>query len=73
MRSAKTHAMLASEGGSTMSYKLNYPAAHKPYVEALLETDSERLLTILAATEMAVFQRLWELAAAQDAPALFCT
>jgi hypothetical protein len=30
-----------------MSYKLNYPASRKPYVDALLETDSERLLANL--------------------------
>jgi hypothetical protein len=36
-----------------------------------LETDSESLLTILTATEIAGFQRLWELPADQDAPGLF--
>src|SRR4029077_6612416 len=44
----------------------------KPYAEALLETDSERLLAILAVTETAVFQRLWELVAGQNASGLFC-
>jgi hypothetical protein len=63
--------MLASEEGSTVNHKLNYPAWRKPYAEDLLETDSERLLTVLAATGTAVFQRLWELAADQDASGLF--
>jgi hypothetical protein len=52
--------MLASEGGSTVNYELNYPAWYKPYEEVLLETDFERLLTILTGTEGAVFQRHWE-------------
>jgi hypothetical protein len=72
MRSAKAHAMPASEEGSTVNYKLNCLPWHKPSAEVLLETDSERLLTILAATEMAVFQRLCEFAPDQDASALFC-
>ena len=41
-----------------MNCKLNYSVWPKPYAEALLETDSERLLAVLAATETAVFQRL---------------
>jgi len=66
-RSAKAHAVLPSEGGSTKNYKLDYPAWHKPYVEALLETDPEVLLKLLAVTEKAVFERLLELAADEDA------
>jgi hypothetical protein len=46
-RSAKTHAMLASEAGSTVNYKLSSSAWRKPYAEDLLETDSDRLLTVL--------------------------
>ena len=53
--------------GSTVNHKLNLPAWRKPYAEALLETDSERLLTMLAATEIIVFQRLLDLAPDQDA------
>ncbi len=64
--------MLPSEEGGTVNYKQNCPAWHKPYAEALLEIRSERLLTNLAATEIAAFQRLWELAADQDASGLSC-
>jgi hypothetical protein len=71
-RSAKAHAILASEEGSTVNYKLNCPAWYKTYAEVLLETDFERLLTILAGTEVAVFQRHWESAADRAAPRLFC-
>jgi hypothetical protein len=45
--------------------KLASPAWGKPYADASLETDSERLLAVLAAKGTAVFQRLWELAADQ--------
>jgi hypothetical protein len=64
--------MLLSEEGRTLNYKLNCPAWHKPYAEVLLETDSAKLSTIFAATEVAVFQHLLELAADQDASGLFC-
>ena|ERR1700693_3698802 len=59
------------EEGNTAKYKLNCPARPKPYGEDLLETDSERLLKISAAAEIAVFRRLWEFAADQDAWGLF--
>jgi hypothetical protein len=59
-RSAKAHAILASEEGSTVNYELNCPAWYKPYDEVLLDTDFERLLTILTGTEVAIFQRHWE-------------
>jgi hypothetical protein len=52
--------------GSTGNYKLDYPAWHKPYAEALLETDPEILVKLLAATEIAVFERFLELAASED-------
>jgi hypothetical protein len=55
-----------------VNYKLSSLAWRKPYAEDLLETDSERLLTVLAATEIAVFQQLSELAADKDGAALFC-
>jgi hypothetical protein len=38
--SGKAHAMLASEEVSKVKYKLNCPAWHKPYAEALLEIGS---------------------------------
>jgi hypothetical protein len=69
VHSAKSHARPASEEGSTVNYKLKSAARRKVYAEASLQADSEELLTLLAATEMAVFQRLWELAADQDASA----
>jgi len=58
-RLARTHAMLAAEEGNTVNYKLNCPAWYKPYDEVLLETDLERLLTILAGTEMAGLPTSW--------------
>src|SRR6266849_2520246 len=53
-------------------FKLNLRAWRKPYVDSLSEIGSERLLTTLSATQTAVFQRLWELVAGQNAPGLFC-
>jgi hypothetical protein len=64
--------MLALEADSAMDYKLNCSVWRRPYAEVLLAIRFERLLTILAATEIAVFQRLRELAADQDATSLFC-
>jgi hypothetical protein len=58
-RLARTHAMLAAEEGNTVNYKLNCPAWYKPYDEVLLETDLERLLTILAGPEMAGLPTPW--------------
>jgi hypothetical protein len=71
-RSAKAHAMLPAEEGSTVNYKLNCPVSHKAHAEALLETDPGKVLAILVATETAVFQGLWELSADQDASGLSC-
>jgi len=51
--------MLAAEEGNTVNYKLNCPAWYKPYDEVLLETDLERLLTILAGPEMAGLPTPW--------------
>jgi hypothetical protein len=68
-RSAKSPVMLPSREGSTEGYKLHYPAWHKPYAEALLATDPEILVTLLAAAEAAIFERLLELAACEDASA----
>ncbi len=58
---------LLSQEGSTQKYKLNYPAWHKPYAEALLATDPETLMTLLEVTQAAVFERLLEIAACEDA------
>jgi len=58
-----TRALLPTLELSVMSRRLNLPAWHKPYGEALLETDPEILVKLLAATEKAVFERLLELAA----------
>jgi hypothetical protein len=54
------------EEGRTENHKPDYPAWHKPYAEALLETDPEILVKLVAATERAVFERLLELAAEKD-------
>jgi hypothetical protein len=40
---------------------------HKPYAEALLEGDSQKSAKLLAATELAIFERLLELSATADA------
>jgi hypothetical protein len=58
-----THAMLPTLKCSVMRHRLNIPPWQKPYGEALLETDPEILVKLLAATEKAVFERLLELAA----------
>jgi hypothetical protein len=47
-------------------YKLNCLAWQIQFAQALLATNPRGSLAILAATEIAVFQRLWELAADQD-------
>src|ERR1700676_1168616 len=52
--------------GTKGNYKRDYPAWQKPYAEALLETDPEILVKLLAATEIAVFERFLELAANED-------
>jgi hypothetical protein len=62
----------ASEERPTVNLQTKLPAWHKPDAEALFEIGSGRLLTTLAATEIPVLQRLWELAAYQDASGLFC-
>jgi hypothetical protein len=41
--------------------KLILPAWHKPYGEALLATEPQRLMQLLAATEIAFFERILEL------------
>jgi hypothetical protein len=65
-RSANSQAILPSEKGSTKHPKLDYPVWHKPYAEAVLETDPEILMELVAATERAVFERLLELTAEKD-------
>ena len=62
----RTRAMLPTRKRSVVSHKLNLAAWHKPYGEALLETDPEALVKLLAATESAVFERLLELTADED-------
>ena len=50
-----------------VSPKLDVPAWHRAYGESLLETNPEILAKSLAATEVAIFKRLLELAACGDA------
>jgi hypothetical protein len=50
-----------------VNHKLNVPMWHKPYAEALLEGDSQKSAKLLAATELAIFERLLELSATADA------
>jgi hypothetical protein len=63
----RTRAMLPGREASIVSRRLNPPAWHKPYAEALRETNPEILVKLLAATERALFERLLELAANKDA------
>jgi hypothetical protein len=44
-----------------VTHKLNIPEWHKPYGEALLTTDPQTLLKLLAAAQVALFERLLEL------------
>ena len=53
-------------------YKLNCLAWQIQFAQALLATNPQGSLAILAAAEIAVFQRLWESAADQDASGPFC-
>ncbi len=50
-----------------VNHKLNLPMWHKPYAEALLESDPAISAQLLAATERAIFERLLELSASADA------
>lgn len=47
------------EEGRTENHKPDYPAWHKPYAEALLETDPKILVKLVAATERGVFEPSW--------------
>jgi hypothetical protein len=62
-RSAKAHAMQTSEEGSIVNTNQTAPRGRSPMPKIYLETDSERLFKTSAATQIAVFQRLWEFAA----------
>ena len=55
-----TRAMLPTRQPSAKQ-KLNLPAWHRPYGEALLTTEPQRLAQLLAATEIAFFERILEL------------
>jgi hypothetical protein len=55
-----TRAMLPT-GRLGVTHKLNLPAWHKLYAEALLTTEPQRLTQLLAAVEMTFFERILEL------------
>jgi hypothetical protein len=55
-----TRAMLPTRQPSA-KLKLDLPAWHKPYGEALLATEPQRLTQLLAAAEKAFFERILEL------------
>jgi hypothetical protein len=59
---ARTHtrAMFRTTQRRT-THHLNLPAWHKPYAEALLTKDPQALVRLLAAAEIAFFQRILEL------------
>jgi hypothetical protein len=44
-----------------VNHKLNLPAWHKPYAEALLTTEPQTLVKLVAAAEIAFFERILEL------------
>jgi hypothetical protein len=46
---------------SRVKLKLNLPSWHKPYAEALLRTEPQTLVRLLAAAEIAFFKRILEL------------
>jgi hypothetical protein len=55
-----TRAMLSTRQlGAT--HKLSLPRWHKSYGEALLATEPQTLAKLLAASEIAFFERIWEL------------
>jgi hypothetical protein len=54
-----TRAMLSTRQRAT--HKLNLPAWHKTYGEALLTTEPQTLAKLLAASEIAFFERILEL------------
>ena len=55
-----TRAMLSTRQlGAT--HKLSLPGRHKPYGEALLTTEPQTLAKLLAASEIAFFERILEL------------
>jgi|HubBroStandDraft_1064217.scaffolds.fasta_scaffold10053_3 hypothetical protein len=60
--SARTHtrAMFRTAQHRT-THNLNLPAWHKPYAEALLTKEPQALVRLLAAAEIAFFQRILEL------------
>jgi hypothetical protein len=66
------HAGFGRRQHNELQIKLLRVAWRMPSAKVLLAIGSERSLTIFVATEIAVFQRLWELAANQDATSLFC-
>jgi hypothetical protein len=43
------------------THKLNLPGWHKPYGEALLETETQKLAKLLVASERAFFERILQL------------
>jgi hypothetical protein len=47
----------------SVNRELILPAWHKPYAQALLDRDPEITIKLLAATEVAIFERLLELSA----------
>jgi hypothetical protein len=55
-----TRAMLPTRQFGAIQ-KLNLPAWHKPYAEALLTTEPQILANLLAAAEKAFFERTMEL------------
>jgi hypothetical protein len=53
----------------SVNRELILPAWHKPYAEALLDRDPEITIKLLAATEVAIFERLLELSTMAGASA----
>jgi hypothetical protein len=62
-----TRAMLPKKEHRRVDRELDFPAWHRPFVEALLATEPEAAVTLFNAAEMAIFARILELSDCNDA------
>jgi hypothetical protein len=62
-----TRAMLPTKKHGRVDRELDFPAWHRPFVEALLATEPEAVVALFNAAEMAIFARILELSDCNDA------
>ena len=55
-----TRAMLPTKKHGPVDRELDFPAWHRPFVEALLATEPEAVVALFNAAEMAIFARILE-------------